>query len=102
MKKSACILLMASAVSAAYSPSIGLKAMYYSSASYCSAASIKAWTCGEPCTSEAGVTSVTAISNVLHGTSGYVSYNQNSNEIVVAFRGSANIQNWVTNIDFVK
>jgi hypothetical protein len=80
-----------SAVSATYNPTTGLKGVYYSAASYCTAASVQSWKCGEPCTSEAGVTNVTPIRNDAKGTFGYVAYNKNGNEIVVAFRGSANI-----------
>ncbi len=29
-------------------------------------------------------------------------YNAHDNQIIVAFRGSVNIQNWVTNIDFIQ
>lgn len=35
------------------------------------------------------------------GTFGYVAYNEVSDEVIVAFRGSVNIQNWVTNLDFI-
>ena len=91
-----------SVVSAAYNPTAGLKGVYYSAASYCSAASVQSWSCGEPCSQEAGVTSITPIRNDAKGTFGYVAYNKNANEIVVSFRGSQNIQNWITNIDFGK
>ena len=33
---------------------------------------------------------------------GYVGYNQKDDEIVVAFRGSDNIVNWISNIDFLQ
>lgn len=29
-----------------------------------------------------------------------MAYNWNSNEIIVSFRGSANIQNWITDLNF--
>jgi len=93
--------LAVSFASAAYSPSIGLKGVYYSAATHCSVPSLKAWNCGEPCTQEAGVTNMNPVVNDAKGTFGFVAYNKNSNEIVVAFRGSTNIENWITNIDFV-
>lgn len=31
-----------------------------------------------------------------------MAYNQKDREIIVAFRGSQNVENWVTNLDFVK
>jgi hypothetical protein len=33
---------------------------------------------------------------------GFVAYSPTHNAIIVAFRGSANIPNWIANIDFVK
>lgn len=40
--------------------------------------------------------------NIIDGTYAYVGYNAKTDEIVVAFRGSADIQNWVTNLEFAQ
>jgi predicted lipase len=40
------------------------------------------------------------VSNYLVGTFAYVGYNAAEDEIAVAFRGSHNIANWISNIDF--
>ncbi len=93
--------LAVSIATAAYSPIIGLKGVYYSAATHCSVTSLNAWNCGEPCTQLAGVTNMNLVVNDAKGTFGFVAYNKNSNEIVVSFRGSTNIENWITNIDFV-
>ena len=44
---------------------------------------------------------MTQINNEPKGTFGFVAYNADDNEIVVAFRGSVNVANWVTNLDFI-
>lgn len=96
------VTLAITTVEAAYSPAIGVKSVYYSSASHCSEATLKSWTCGTPCQKVPTVTNVTPIINNARGTYGFVGFNSHDNQIVVSFRGSVNIENWVTNIDFKK
>ena len=105
MKNLATQLLLAAALltaggQATYSQNTAFKALYYSAASHCSAASLETWTCGSPCTLYTNVRRVTPIINDAKGTYGFVGYSTNDNEIVVAFRGSVDIENWITNIDF--
>lgn len=40
--------------------------------------------------------------NDAKGTYGWVGFSPNDNQIVVSFRGSVNVENWITNIDFIK
>jgi hypothetical protein len=89
------------ATNAAYSQTTGTKAVYYAAASHCSAATLKSWTCGAACQKDPGVVSVTPVINNAKGTYGFVGYNSKDNEIVVSFRGSVNVENWITNIDFI-
>lgn len=95
-------VLLASVGSAAYSPTLGVRGMYFSGASYCSVPHLQSWNCGEPCSSQIGVSNVSPISNSAKGTFGFVAWSSKTNEIVISFRGSANIQNWITNVDFGK
>ena len=83
------LLLFTDKVSA-YNPAIGLKSVYYAGASYCSASSLKSWTCGEACSSTTKLTSVIPIMNDF-GTSGFVGYSAHDNQIIVSFRGSTNL-----------
>jgi predicted lipase len=98
------LLLTAGLASAAttYDYNTGLRGVYYSAASYCALSTINPWNCGEPCTMTQGVTNVKPISNSAHGTQGYVAFNGQTKEIIVAFRGSQNIENWITNLDYFK
>jgi hypothetical protein len=95
-------LLSIASTAAAYNPAIGLKSVYYAGASHCTADSLQSWTCGEACSSTSPLTGVTPIINDAKGTYGFVGYNAHENQIIVSFRGSVNVENWVTNIDFVK
>lgn len=92
--------LLAAVSAAEYNPDHGVKAMYYSAAAYCQASSIEKWSCGEPCNVQAGVTKVVMVLDESQGTQGFVAYNALMNEIGVSFRGSTNIPNWVSNINF--
>jgi hypothetical protein len=58
-----------------YNYNTGLKAMYYSAASYCNKATVQDWTCGEPCETQTGTGNITQINNEGMGTFGYVGYN---------------------------
>ena len=60
------------------------------------------WKCGGACDKIAGVVSVSKFMYSPLGVFGYVGYNTKENQIVAAFRGSANIENWIMNIDFKK
>ena len=100
MKAIAAFALAVSSVVAGYSPATGLRAMYLSGAAYCSAASVQSWTCGQACSNEGGMAHITTLKVDSDGSFGYVGY-QNG-QIIVSFRGSTNIANWITNIDYFK
>ena len=107
MKLALTIAFFASAsilASANYDASIALKSMYYAGASYCDKGTLDTWTCGEPCSSNAGVSSIFRIENELLDTFAFVTYNSDDNEIVVSFRGTngADFLNWMTNIVYYR
>ena len=76
--------------------------MYYSKTSFCEGQDLEHWKCGNACKLTPGVTKVTRVSNTLAATFGIVAYNAQTNMIVCSFRGSANINNWIANIDFLQ
>ncbi len=96
------VALATATVEGAYTPAIGVKSVYYSAAAHCSEATLKGWDCGVPCDKVPSVVNVTPILNNAKGTYGFVGFNSHENQIVVSFRGSVNIENWITNIDFIK
>jgi hypothetical protein len=81
---------------ATYSPSIALELGYLSSAAYEAAASITAWNCTY-CHKYA-FADPKVFSNAVGGIQGFTGYSHSLNAIVVVFRGSSNIQNWILNI----
>jgi Lipase (class 3) len=92
--------LVSVAFSAQYDEAIGLKAMYYAGATYCSLPDLMDWQCGAPCYK--GVTEFTPIQNEALNTFGFVAYNEDDNEIVVAFRGTqiGTVLNWISDLDY--
>ncbi len=90
--------------SANYEENVSTRSMYYAGAAYCDKVTLDNWTCGEPCTSNLGVSSVSKIENELLDTFAFVTYNAKDNEIVVSFRGTngADFMNWITNIVYYR
>ena len=87
---------------AAYDPVLSLTALYYATATFCDESSVDSWTCGPACQTLPGVTSVTLASDFLEGTFGYVAYNNQTDTIAIAFRGSFNYINWVEDADYTQ
>lgn len=87
------------APSGSYSPSRALLFAHFSNAAYCSAANISYWDCA-PCRA---ADKDFVVSKVVSGggMQGFVGQAP-GNDIVVSFRGSDNIRNWIDNIDITK
>ena len=45
---------------------------------------------------------MTTFDDMIFGTHGYVGHDTENNAIIVAFRGTENLLNWLENIDFAK
>ena len=90
--------------SANYEENVSTRSMYYAGAAYCDKVTLDNWTCGEPCTSNLGVSSISKIENELLDTFAFVTFNAKDNEIVVSFRGTngADFMNWITNIVYYR
>lgn len=71
---------------------------YMSSIAYESIASINAWNCGR--CGKYPLLNVKAFSNTTGDIQGFTGYSSNLKGIIVAFRGSSNIQNWIINLSF--
>lgn len=90
------ILLAILGSATAYSTVLALDLGYFSSAAYESAASIESWTCNACKRSK--VVDVKVFSNSIGGIQGFTGYSQTLNAVIVCFRGSNNIQNWLINL----
>ena len=86
----------------AYDEKLSQKAVYYSIATFCGQDDLENWQCGKSCAAVQGVSKVTKVQDYNSGVFGYVGYNSKDDEIIVAFRGSDNIANWISNIDFLQ
>ena len=86
---------------AQYDPNQAFSALYYSKIAYCDASVISDWSC-VPCQQyQPSITSQSVFSGD-YETQAYTAYNTQTNQIVVAFRGSSNIPNWVADLTFAK
>ncbi|KAI9290493.1 hypothetical protein K502DRAFT_353967, partial [Neoconidiobolus thromboides FSU 785] len=81
-------------------PSISNAMLYvnYAAAVSCDNISLKTWTC-KSCQNVQGTELVTTFSNILLGTKGYLAVNNNDQAIILTFRGSQNLMNWISNIE---
>lgn len=82
-----------------YNDQLGMKNYYYAAAAYCPN-NIDQWQCGPPCRDGPQLTEIIQLSNFWDGSFAYAGYNAAENEIIVSFRGSVNIANWVKNLEF--
>lgn len=74
----------------------------YASAAYCSRPQIEAWTC-EVCNGNTtGFVTTSYIYNEKTSTNAYCGYNTAARAIVLAFEGSANLSNWIHDLEFFK
>jgi hypothetical protein len=73
-----------------YNHTLGLRGLYYSAASYCAYDTLENWECGKPCKENAALEDIIEIINPKRYTFAYAGFDPSMNEIVLAFRGTAN------------
>jgi predicted lipase len=83
---------------AAYDYKRGVSGVYYSKIAYCPVDKIESWTC-DAC-SMFQMVNLTTILLPAQQSQGYVGYNTVANEIVMAFRGTVDLQGWIVDGDF--
>jgi hypothetical protein len=84
-----------------YSPARAQLFMLMSAASYCSKNQIEKWNCAACLAADPNVTAK-VYNNVVTGAQAFVGHsnNEKTDNIVIAFRGSSNIQNWILDLNF--
>ena len=92
--------IAAQAIPQTYDETFAQTAVIYSEAAFCEKTDLDNWQCGMACDKLPGVTKLFRTGDEANGVFGYVAYNAKDNMIIVAFRGSDNIANWISNIDF--
>ena len=99
MRAALFVAAVASVCAASFDLQRAITGVYYSKVSYCPADQIGTWTCGA-CPKFAAMRNVTAHVDAGHDEQAYVGYNAAANEIVLAFRGTVNLQGWIADGDF--
>ncbi|KAJ3127728.1 hypothetical protein HK100_009570 [Physocladia obscura] len=73
--------------------------LYFAQSAYCASANINAWDCSS-CVI-ANTEDIYAYPSTDGNEQGYIAVNTNLNAIIVSFRGSSNIENWINNLEFL-
>lgn len=81
-----------------YNANLAKLYLEYAKVSYCSQSNIQSWKCGAPCNQLPGMKDITVVNKLAHEGQGYVAFDSNNKNIVVAIRGSSNIINWYNNL----
>lgn len=97
----ATVALFAVAASAAagWDANLAMRGVWYSAAAYCETSTYASRTFRGPTT---GFKVTKVINERTEDTNGFVGYLTSQKEIVVAFRGSTSIEDWITNLDAVR
>jgi hypothetical protein len=83
----------------AYDSDAAMMGWYLSKSAFCDRAAIVNWSC-PTCGNVPGLEHVLLSHNESTGGQGYCGYLPSSNTVIIAFRGSDDIQNWINNLDF--
>ncbi|KAL1521100.1 hypothetical protein AB1Y20_022654 [Prymnesium parvum] len=84
---------------AAYDPSRALQFAYFAGAAYCDLDTVASWTCSKCVAADPSFTAKT-FTNASTQMNAFVGFG--SGEIVVSFRGTSNLENWIDNLQFSK
>lgn len=90
------ILVLVLSIDCAYSPKVALQMAYMSSIAYEPLASINDWSCAK--CKQYPLIHVKGFSNGVGDLQGFTGYSSSLKGIVLSFRGSSNIQNWIINL----
>jgi hypothetical protein len=95
-------LLGATTIEAAYDPTRAMSSLYFCKSAYCDHNTIASWSCGESCNYHNGFVVQGVYTNGSYDAQGFTGYSPADAAIVVAFRGSSNIPNWIADFNFIK
>jgi predicted lipase len=96
------VAVLAATASAQFSINTAWSALHYSKAAYCDSSTLASWSCGSSCEFFPNFQIQNVYDNPNVESQAYSGYDSGSNTIIVAFRGSSNIPNWISDLDFVK
>lgn len=85
----------------AYNQTTAVYLAYVTSVAYCQAHHIRDWSCS-PCALVQPLEEITVVQDKKNSFQGLVGYNRERDTVLVAFRGSMDIPNWIDNLTFIK
>merc|ERR1719272_335132 len=87
-----------------YDPTAALTYLHYSMAAYCSESSISNWTCADCKQADTKFKTAQVFTDKKTSTQAFVGTAQDgdTDNIIVAFRGTQDLRNWITNLNFPK
>ena len=86
--------------SATYDESFARTLAFYAASSYCPSASIADWSCRFCGSTDAPpLSNITLIWNATTEVSGYIGYDTKTGTLILAFRGSVSLDNWLEDFD---
>lgn len=88
--------------SSSYDPLLAKEAWIYSIASYCNADRLKTWDIADLKVFYPDMKDISVFYSSTGDNQGFVGFNEKTNLVVMAFRGSSSIENWMENIDLIK
>lgn len=83
-----------------YDSSLAMSCWAYGKAVNCGSTDIIHWNCTSCAAYNPGMVDVGVVDNALTGAQAFVGYNTRTHMVVMTFRGSVNIPNWINNLDF--
>lgn len=98
---STALYLDRNATTAEYNESTALYLAHVTSVSYCQEPHIRNWSC-QPCALVPRLTAVQVVKDTKDNFQGLVGYSPQYDAVVVAFRGSMDLTNWIDNMTFIK
>eukprot|EP00030_Apusomonadida_sp_AF-17_P002471 a339785_1203.p2 GENE.a339785_1203~~a339785_1203.p2 ORF type:complete len:306 (+),score=96.13 a339785_1203:27-920(+) len=85
-----------------YNSTIAYMLVDYAAAAYCPKAEIEAWNCKACKGDTTGFVLTSYFLDEDTSTNAFVGYHPASKQVILSFEGSANVTNWITNIQFLK
>ncbi|KAG5471304.1 hypothetical protein LSCM1_01381 [Leishmania martiniquensis] len=98
-----CVLLASVVVARRpFSYAEAWRAHFFSRATYCKSSDVRSWKCGPACSSVGAIEMKAVMSNFLPGTFGFVGADHVKGQIVVAYRGTNNVQNFLADLNLLQ
>jgi hypothetical protein len=82
-----------------YTEALAWRALDYSAAVKCGSAAVRDWSCGKACNQAGPLANITLVADDPDEVRGFVGYDNVSQSIVLSFRGSVTLLNWLEDFD---